>query len=619
MSDERHDHGHSDTRNAVGAVPERPHFTQGLRILARLCRPAKRQMVVSTLLALVSTALELVPFITIYLAIDDLVGGTATGGRLATLAAISAIASLLRFRLWSTALEISHLAAFDVMRELRLDVARTLATLPLGWFSRGRSGHVQRVLTDDVQRIEAVLAHAIPELVSALTFWVGASVWLLLADWQLGLAALAFGPLALLCVWLGQRDSSDHVRRSTAASDDLHAGAAEALRHPDVVRLFDGHRSITGPIHDAIDRHVAAEQGWSRRYATLGTAFRVLIRADFVLVLPVGVWLVADGGTAATTFLLVLLIGAGVNQPLERAYQLGFQLSWYSYGGAVIERMLHETALPEPDHPHTPTGQLIEFDRVSFAHDPPTPTLHDVSFTAAPGTVTALVGPSGAGKSTIVRLIARFWDVDAGAIRIGDTDVRDLRVADLLGRMALVFQDPFLFSDTVAGNLRVGRPDATDAELVAACRAAQIHDVIVALPQGYDTPIGSGGAELSGGERQRLTMARAMLRNAPIVVLDEATAMADPDNEAAIQDAISALVAGRTLIVVAHRLRTIAGADQIIVVDGGTIAEVGTHAELLAADGRYASMWTDMVHAEAIHLGGTATEVAATSPTGPET
>ena len=584
--------------------PERPPFTQGLRILARLCRPATRQMVVSTLLAVLSTALELVPFITIYLAIVDLVDGTATGGELATLAAVSAVASFLRFQLWSKALEISHLAAFDVMRELRLDVARTLATLPLGWFSRRRSGHVQRVLTDDVQRIEAVLAHAIPELVSALAFWLGASVWLLLADWRLGLAAIVVAPLALFCVWLGQRDSSDHVRRSTAAADDLHAGAAEALRHPHVVRLFDGHRSITGPVHSAIDRHVAAEQGWSRRYATLGTAFRVLIRADFVLVLPVGVWLVADGGVAATTFLLVLLLGAGVNQPLERAYQLGFQLSWYSYGGAVIERMLHETALPEPAEARSADGQLVEFDRVSFAHEPPTPTLHDVSFTAEPGTVTALVGPSGAGKSTIVRLLARFWDLDDGSIRIGGTDVRDLTVADLLSRLALVFQDPFLFSDSVADNLRVGKPGATDDELVAACRAARVHDVIAALPQGYDPPIGSGGTGLSGGERQRITIARAMLRDAPIVVLDEATAMADPDNEAAIQDAISALVAGRTLIVVAHRLRTIAGADQIVVVDEGTVAEIGTHDELLSTEGRYASMWADMSAAEAIHLGG---------------
>jgi ATP-binding cassette subfamily B protein len=215
-----------------------------------------------------------------------------------------------------------------------------------------------------------------------------------------------------------------------------------------------------------------------------------------------------------------------------------------------------------------------------------------------------LVGPSGAGKSTLVRLLARFWDVDDGAILIGGVDVRDMAVDDLLGRQALVFQESFLFADTVAANLRVGRADATDAELIDACRAARIHDVIAALPDGYDTDLGGDAAGLSGGERQRVTIARAMLRDAPIVVLDEATAMADPDNEAAIQQAIGALVAGRTLLVVAHRLRTITGADQIVVVDEGRIVELGTHDVLVDAGGRYSAMWDDMQFAEQVVLTG---------------
>jgi ATP-binding cassette subfamily B protein len=584
-------------------LPERPDFTAGLRILARLCRPALRPMVVSTGLAIVSTVLELVPFIAFFLAIRDLLDGTVDGGRLLVLALVVTVASAARFATWSWALKISHLAAFDVMAELRLEIARTLAQLPLGWFSRRRSGKVQRALTEDVQRLEVLLAHAIPELASALVFWVAAAIWLLAVDWALALAALGLAPVAFFVQWLGMYDSSVHVRRITAAADDLHGRAAEVLRHPPVVRLFDRFGAVTGPIEEAIDEAVAADEAWSRRYASTGSGFRVLITADFVVALPVGVWLLTRGSTDAPSLVLVLLLGAGILQPLERAYRLGFRLSWISYAGATVDAMLQETALPEPQHPQPPRPGPVEFDGVTFAHEPPTPTVSDVTFRAEVGEVTALVGPSGAGKSTLARLLARFWDVDTGAIRVGGVDVRDLHSSDLFAQLALVFQDPFLFSDTVAENLRVGRSDATDDELVAACRAARIHDTIAALPDGYDTHVGAGGVDLSGGERQRLTIARAMLRNAPIVVLDEATAMADPDSEAAIQEAISELVAGRTLIVIAHRLRTVASADRIVVVDGGRVVETGRHSDLVTAGGTYAAMWNDMLIAEATHLG----------------
>lgn len=586
----------------MSELPQRPPFSAGLRIVARLCRPARAAMAVSSALAVVSTLLEVVPFVVLFVAVRDLIDGTADRGRFAVLAAIAAMSSVARFFVWGRALHISHVAAFDMVRDLRLDVARKLATLPLGWFSNRRSGQVQRTLTEDVQRLEALLAHAVPELVSAICFWVTAAVVLLVIDLGLGIASLALAPFALLALWSGLRDTSDDVRRSTAASDDLHASAAELFRHPDVWRLYDGHGAVSAPTRAGADAHTAAEVRWSRRYATLGTAFRVLVTADFVVVLPVGVWLIANGRTDLTSLLLVLLLGAGVHQPLERAYRLGFRLSWVSYGGAVLDEMLAATSLPEPADPASPSSNSIEFDDVTFSHGPERSTIRNVTFTVKPGEIVALVGPSGGGKSTLVRLLARFWDVDGGAIRIGGVDVRDMAASDLLARQALVFQDAFLFADSIADNLRVARRNATDADLVAACQAAQIHEVIAALSDGYDTVVGSAGGGLSGGERQRLTLARAMLRNAPIVVLDEATAMADPDNEATIQAAISELVRGRSLLVIAHRLRTVTHADRIVVVDDGAIVETGTHDELVVAGGRYAAMWDDMVAAESITL-----------------
>jgi len=561
-------------------------------------------MVVSSLLAIVSTVFELVPFVVLFLAVSDLVDGTATTQGFLALAAVAAMSSLVRFVLWGRALHISHVAAFDIVRDLRLDVARKLATLPLGWFSRRHSGQVQRALTEDVQRLEVLLAHAIPELVSAVCFWVVAAIWLIAVDPWLGFAALGFAPIAFFVLWLSLKDRSDDVRRSTAASDELHASAAELLRHPHVLRLFDAHGAVSAPTRAGMDAHEAAEVRWSSSYATLGTAFRTLITADFVAVLPIGVWLLAEGRTDATSFLLVLLLAAGVHQPLERAYRLGFRLSWISYGAAVVDEMLQARSLPDAENPQTPTSARIEFRDVSFAHELGRDTLQSVSVTIEPGQVTALVGPSGAGKSTMVRLLARFWDVDDGAITIGGVDIRDIAIDELLARQALVFQDAFLFADTVTANLRVGRTDATDAQLESACRAARVHDVIAGLPNGYDTDLGDPGVGLSGGERQRITIARAMLRDAPIVVLDEATAMADPENEAAIQEAIGELVAGRTLLVVAHRLRTVMHADQIVVLDRGRVVECGRHDELLAAEGRYREMWDDMAAAEGVRLGG---------------
>jgi ATP-binding cassette, subfamily B, bacterial IrtA/YbtP len=602
----------------VSELPDRPAFSTGLKIIARLCRPAKRAMIGSSILAVAATLLEVVPFIMLFVAVSDLVDGDATAGRFVVLGAIAALSSVVRFVVWGRALHISHVAAFDVIRDLRLQVAEKLATLPLGWFTRRRSGQVQRALTEDVQRLEVLLAHAIPELVSALCFWVVAAIALIVIDPWLALASLVFAPVAFFVLWRGLRDTSDDVRRSTSASDDLHASAAELLRNPDVLHLFDAHGAVSAPTRAGADAHTAAEVRWSRRYATLGTGFRVLVTADFVAVLPVGVWLIATDRTDVTSLLLVLLLGAGIHQPLERAYRLGFRLSWVSYGAAVVDEMLGSTSLPERTPTQRPASNDIEFRNVTFSHEPGTPTLRDISFRVDPGEAVALVGPSGGGKSTLVRLLARFWDVDSGSISIGGVDVREMAVSDLLSRQALVFQDAFLFADSVADNLRVARRDATDDELVAACRAAQIHDVVMGLPDGYDTVLGAPGAGLSGGERQRLTIARAMLRDAPIVVLDEATAMADPDNEAAIQAAISELIVGRTLIVIAHRLRTVTGADRIVVIDDGEIVAEGRHEQLLDDGGRYAEMWDDMIAAEGIGLGAPVAGAVAISGVEPE-
>jgi ATP-binding cassette subfamily B protein len=290
-------------------------------------------------------------------------------------------------------------------------------------------------------------------------------------------------------------------------------------------------------------------------------------------------------------------------EPLSETAVLGSTLNTARAALAQVADLLAQPTLPEPGSPQVPAGNGVEFDDVGFGYDGKQ-VLTDVSLTLAEGTMTALVGPSGSGKTTVSKLIPRFWDVDAGAVRVGGVDVRDIDPEVLMSRISVVFQDVYLFEGTVLDNIRVGRPDATDAEVREAARLARVDEIVHRLPDGWDARVGEGGALLSGGERQRVSIARAILKDAPIVLLDEATASLDPENERAVQEALSALTAGRTLLVIAHRLQTVAAADQILFLDEGRIAERGTHAELLAANGRYASFWAQRSRAREWSLAG---------------
>jgi ATP-binding cassette subfamily B protein len=579
-------------------------YTSGITGLLGFAAPARRRFVVSGLLAAASALLSLVPFWAIYRTIDEVVTGEPVRADLWELAALALASIVGRFVLLGVSTAISHVAAYELLYGIRIGMAEHLTRVPLGYVTKRRSGELKKVMGEDVERLELFLAHGLPDLVAASVTLLAVPVWLFTVDWRMGLATVAVAVPAFGCMALGMRSSSPHMPEYHRTLAEMNASVVELIRGMPVVKVFNRGSDRVRDAERAVEDHVRVVKAYSAAFLPFGTAFYVVLAANVLVLVPLGVWLNDQGSLSDTDLLFFFVVGLGALAPVVALLHLFFQLSHLASGGNLVREVLDTAVLDDTGADEHPADASVELRNVRFAYDDRT-VLHGVSFKVEPSTLTALVGPSGGGKSTIAALIARFWDADEGAVLIGGADVRHIG-ADELGRhLAVVLQDTFLFDDTVAGNLRVARPAATDAEVEAAARAAQAHDFITSLPLGYDTPVGERGTHLSGGERQRLTLARAMLADAPVVLLDEATSFADPENEALIQEAIANLVAGKTVIMIAHRLSTVAGADQIVVIDDGRVSEQGTHARLVAAGGAYTRLWEDFVAAESIALGDT--------------
>lgn len=465
-----------------------------------------------------------------------------------------------------------------------------LARLPLGWYSASRVGAVSALASRGVLDAMGVIAHLLSPFISAAVTPLTIVVVMIAYNWQLGLAAALGAPVvAAVQIWAG---------RSTAASDaDTAARGAEAtgrvieyLQAQPVLRA--GGR--TGERFGLLDDSLTALQRASRR-STLSAlpgvvGLALTVQAIFTVLLVLGAYLVLDGSIGAAEILAILVLAARCADPLLSLADIGGKLRAARSVLARLDEVLRTEPLPEPREPALPARHDLAFDSVGFRQGDRT-VFDNVSLTVPDGSTLAVVGPSGAGKTTLLQLLARFADADAGAVRVGGVDVRDISTEELMSRIAVVFQEVYLFDGTIEDNVRLGRPDATDAEVRAAAAAARLDEVIERLPGGWAAHVGEGGARLSGGERQRVSIARALLKDAPIVLLDEITSALDPVNEAAVHEGIERLMAGRTVVTVAHRLRTVQRADRIVFVDGGRIVEHGTHDELLRAGGRYAGFW----------------------------
>ncbi|MCG8549994.1 MAG: ABC transporter ATP-binding protein/permease [Desulfobacterales bacterium] len=524
---------------------------------------------------------------------------------LGPLLALIAVLVIINFLCRKGAFVISHLGAFRLEQILRTRLSDHLAKLPLGFITSTGSGTLKKVLVDDVNMLHAFVADSTPFIGKSLAGPVISLVMMFLIDWRLALVSIAVLLLGGVFMRLAMRDNEVLRKKYDESQEMINSAVIEFVQAMPVVRTFDAGTSSFKRYTKALDEFRVAVKSW---YDYSGNASRmgILILSPMptlAAVTAAGIFFVSAGTLAFPNFIALLMISTGMADAMMPLMWLNNFIKKSEAGALRIQDIMAMETMPVTGHPEAPEDASVVFEQVSFRYENRARyALHDVSFEVPQGTVTALVGPSGAGKTTAARLIPRFWDVEKGRIRIGGTDVRDMLPETLMNHVSFVFQDTFLFNDTIAGNIRLAKPDAPDEEIYAAAKASQIHDFILSLPNGYDTVAGDRGLRLSGGQKQRITIARAILRNAPIVVLDEATAFADPENEEEIIRAVSSLMHGKTVIIIAHRLSTIRDVNQIVVFDQGRVAEKGRHGELIGNKSVYAVLWENYEQAQAWNL-----------------
>ena len=585
---------------------EKQKTKQGLARLFEIAGQRKGLLVLAGVLSAASAACMLVPYWAVYRILTELLENAGdTGGidagllvKWGWIAFLGLVGGLI---LLYAALMASHVAAFRILYGLRVRLSEHIGRLPLGYMNGTSTGAIKKTMEQNIEKIENFIAHTIPDMVNVVaTVVLMFAIFFSLDGWlaAVGLAVIAVSVILQFSNFMGKK-AQEFTRIYFDAQERMSASAVQYVRGMPVVKIFGQRVRSFRQFNAEIEAYKTYALKVCDTYQPGMVAFTVLLNSLVTFFFPIGILLVggSPGDIAlAAVWLFFIVMGPGVASPVYKLMYLGGGTREINEGVVRIDRIFDRRPVPEPAEPRVPTTYDIEFRHVGFSYSNEaeatrTEALRDISFTARQGEITALVGPSGSGKSTVANLIPRFWDVGQGEIRIGGIDIREIATERLMDIVSFVFQETFLFYDTLYENIRTGRPDATHEEVVAAAKAAQCHEFIERLPDGYATRIGDRGVYLSGGEAQRVCVARAILKNAPVLVLDEATAFADPENEWKMQQALQHLIRDKTVIIIAHRLSSIVAAQQILVLRQGQLVQSGRHEVLSKTDGVYKKMW----------------------------
>ena len=546
----------------------------------------------SMLLSVISLLAGLVPYYCVYRILDRYIAESLDRNYVIQYCLIALIAYLVKVVCFGLSTGISHYVAFHVLEGLRLRGADAFLKAPLGEVYAHSIGEIKGVIVDKIEDIEPPLAHVVPEGAGHIVLPIVCFVALAMVDIRVALAALLALPLGLIFMMLTFQISGKNMTKYQEANAHMSSVIVEYVEGIEVIKAFGkagvSYEKFAGSIRDYRDFVIDwLESTW----VTMKLAF-AFMPATLLGVIPVSILLVGKGSMTVSEMALSVMLAMSMVISMAKIEIFSNGLRQMQYTVLEIQKLLNIRSLPEPVTEKKPEHYVIELKDVHFTYDEEEgEVLHGINLTMKEGSFTALVGPSGGGKSTVAKLIARFWDVSSGSITIGGVDIKDLKVTTLADIVSFVTQDNFLFSRSLMENIRLGNPKATDEEVIAAAKAACCDEFIRKLPDGYNTYAGEAGKRLSGGERQRIAIARMMLKDAPIVILDEATAFTDPENETKLQESIANLTKGKTLLVIAHRLSTIKNADRIVVLNGGRIEAQGTQEELMERSPLYQRMW----------------------------